>query len=682
MNPRIGVSIRGLGPVRQISTCLAVFALVSAVCFAYAKDVPRMKGVKFATPPTLDGTIAEGEWGSVAFARGFTNPFTGAAPQEDTEVWLGYSDEAIYVAFVAHESEPAKIVAQSIQPGTVPPIQIGGMGGGSITEDVIEFSIDPFNTRQGGMSLFRANARGTTSETIAGGRSSKREFRGQWEARATVGEDCWTVEMRIPWAILNLPIGSKLDMDINFARAHAREQVASYWADTTLRRLPERLGLWTSIDPPKQKASDRLNLMAYVAPEYDEDGSAEFSLRSGGDVRYAFTSQLTGLASVNPDFKNIEQQVTSISFTRSSRFESDNRPFFSEGSGFFGRDGGGMSDQLFYSRAITDFDEAAKFYGVLDKNTTVGALATHEDGDRTDGVFNLSRTLGPRSSVSMFMSRSNGTGLTNSVYGLNGRWGKGNYRLSGQYSVAEDAENPESAGLLSLNYSVPRFNLSLSNSWVEPSYRPELGFVQYQDRRGYSVFAFHNAQYQTGSVRSLSGYVYGENFETFDDHNQSKAAGVGVNWTTRDDIKCDLGGNTERFFDEEENTASAGVEFNASNRQRTFGATYVHGSRARELTEYLESFWNYRLENGIDLGLRHSFLNFQGRDEQSIFTVAWEKDAKQSFAGRIVRTNDDFNYYLSYSSSGFTGLDWFLIIGDPNATQFRNRISLKFVWAK
>lgn len=660
---------------------LFAVSVLAAVCLADVKSVPRLDGAQLAQNPVIDGVLNEGEWAQASTSRGFINPYTGAPPSEDTEVWIGYTQEAIFVAFKAHESDTSKIVAYNIQPGTVQGPRAGGMGGGSISEDVLEFSIDPFNSRQGSMSEFRVNALGTTSENIAGGRSSKREFRGEWGAKAMVGKGYWTAEMRIPWNVLNLPSGNGLDMDINFARGHARTQITSYWADLTLRRLPERLGVWQAITPPKSKARDKMDVLAYVAPEYDEDADSEYSVRAGGDVRYAFNSQLSGLMSVNPDFKNIEQQVTSISFTRSTRFESDNRPFFSEGSGFFGRGGGGMSDQLFYSRAISDFDEGAKFYGMLDKNTSVGALTTYEDGDRTDAVMNVSRTLGARSSVSMFASRSTATGLNNSVYAMNGRWGSGNYRLSGEYNVAEDAGNPETAGMFNLNYSVPKFTIGLTHQWVEPNYRPELGFVQFQDLRGYSLFAFHNAQYQTGPVRSLNAFAWGDNFETFDDHNHIRGGGTSVGWTTRQDVRYELGARHERYLDEEESTVDIGLTLNASNRNRGAGFNYTYGSRDRILSEYFTAFWKHRLENGLDLGLSHSFLNYDGRTEQTVFTAAWELDKKQSIAARAVRRDDDYNYYFSYSSSGFTGMDWYLIVGDPNASSWRNRASLKFVWA-
>lgn len=667
--------------MRKFLALFFVFVVTISLCKA-ANDVPRMKGFKFLTAPNVDGQMSEGEWGAASYAKGFLDPFTGQAPAEDTEVWLGYTDEAIFVAFRAYDSDISKIVARSIQPGTVPGTRRGGGGGSSITEDVLEFSIDTFNSRQGSMSDFRVNALGTTSENIAGGRASKREFRGEWTAAAKIVNDGWIVEMRIPWAILNLPNGSLLSMDINFSRANARTQITSSWANTTLRRLPEYLGVWSEINPPKQKSSDKLHLMAYVAPEYDEDAANEFDLRMGVDARYAFNSQLSGLVSINPDFKNIEQEVSSISFTRSSRFEFDNRPFFTEGANFFGRNSGGMGDQLFYSRAITDFDEGAKFYGMLDKKSSIGALVTREDGRRTDGVMNYSQVVGPRSTLGFFASQSSSDVLENKVYGANARMGTGNFNLGGQYNVADDSGNADTAGNFNVGYNIPRFSSSINYSWVEPDYRPELGFIEFQDKRGMSFFMFHNAQYQSGNVRSLNAFLFAGNYETYDNHNQDRGLDFEVNLTTRSDISYRLGGATWRYLNEEENTVTLGADFNVSNRFNTFGFNFNHGSRDRELTEYLDARGNYRLQNGIDLGLSHSFLNFQGRTEQSIFTVGWEVDKKQSLAGRVVRSDDEYNYYVSYSSSGFTGLDWFLIIGDPNATAYRNRASLKFVWAR
>ena len=187
---------------------VAASVMLTATTFADDKDVPRMQGVRTVRPPTIDGVLSDGEWDGLAHAVGFVDPYTGKAPPDDTEIWLAYDDQAIFVAFRAHDSQPDKIVAREIQPGSVSGVggRGGGFGGGStVREDVLQFEIGPFNTRQGGMNDFRVNPLGTTSENIAGGRSSKREFRGEWQAVATITEDGWVAEMRIPWAIMNLP---------------------------------------------------------------------------------------------------------------------------------------------------------------------------------------------------------------------------------------------------------------------------------------------------------------------------------------------------------------------------------------------------------------------------------------------------------------------------------------------
>lgn len=645
-----------------------------------------MQGVRIVRPPTIDGVLSEGEWDAVAHAVGFIDPYTGKAPPDDTEVWLAYDDHAIYVAFFAHDSQPDKIIAREIQPGSVS--GVGGRGGfgrgGTVSDDVLEFELGPFNTRQGGLNEFRVNALGTTSENIAGGRSSKREFRGEWQAAAQIVEGGWVAEMRIPWSIMNLPTGEGIDMDLNFSRGHARTQISSQWANLTIRRLSDLVGVWEAVTPPAQSNASRLTLLGYVAPEYDEDAKDELALRGGFDVRYELTSQLTSLVSVNPDFRNVEQEVTGISFTRTERFQRDNRPFFTEGSRFFGGGGrgGGFSDSLFFSRRIEDFDQGMKFYGNLDAKNSVGFLVTREDGRRVDSVFNFRHLLGNRSSFSFFATATDDVGVENYVYSTSARIAQGNYNFDGSYSVADSNNVSNDSGSLRTSYNVPRFSMSLSYSWVEPAFDPALGFIRFTDRRGFNFFTNYNNEYRTGPLRSFSTFISGSNYETFGNHNQQKSVSVSANATLRSDIRLSIRGETERFLNEEEKTVSLGADFNVSNRFRRFGFDYTVGERANERTEFLRASAGYRLPGNIDVGLSHSFLDFQGRTEQTIFTLGWEIDEKQSLTGRFVERDGNSNFFVSYSSSGFTGLDWFLIIGDPNATQWRNRASLKFVWAR
>ena len=62
-------------------------------------------------------------------------------------------------------------------------------------------------------------------------------------------------------------------------------------------------------------------------------GDVKDTLVTGGiDMRYQPRRDLTGLIALNPDFSQVEQAVTDISFSYSQKTVDDNRPFFVEGT--------------------------------------------------------------------------------------------------------------------------------------------------------------------------------------------------------------------------------------------------------------------------------------------------------------------------------------------------------------
>ena len=68
----------------------------------------------------------------------------------------------------------------------------------------------------------------------------------------------------------------------------------------------------------------------------DEDGEVNDRADAGFDARYEPRPNLTGLISVNPDFSQIENAVTDIDFSYNEKRLGDYRPFFQEGSRYFG----------------------------------------------------------------------------------------------------------------------------------------------------------------------------------------------------------------------------------------------------------------------------------------------------------------------------------------------------------
>ena len=83
---------------------------------------------------------------------------------------------------------------------------------------------------------------------------------------------------------------------------------------------------------------------------------------------------------------------------------------------------------------------------------------------------------------------------------------------------------------------------------------------------------------------------------------------------------------------------------------------------------------------GFDLGLDYSALSFDDSTTRTIVTLGWEIDEKQSLSARFIQRDEDSNFSLAYSSSGFSGAEWFVIVGDPNSREWRNRVAVKLVW--
>jgi len=215
-----------------------------------------------AVPPKLDGDIGVDEWKDATKLGGFVDVFTNKAPEDLTDVYIGYDADAIYIAFYAHDTKPESIVGREVTPGA----SFNG-------EDTVTFRINPFGNRTGdGQSRFRVNVLNTESEEISGGRSAKREWRGEWQSATKRQPDGWTAEMRIPWKVLNYPASKSLSMDIQFERYQARTKVGSMWANTGIQTKAELFGYWTSVQPPARRTP--IQYLAYAAPEYErtDDG--------------------------------------------------------------------------------------------------------------------------------------------------------------------------------------------------------------------------------------------------------------------------------------------------------------------------------------------------------------------------------------------------------------------------
>lgn len=648
---------------------LLVTALLSGS--ALAQTVPTHPSVTPQTPPTLDGVVTPGEWPAEARIRPFTNIFNSSPVPESerTEAYLMSDGEAIYLAYVCFDSQPNTITTRERQNNT-----------NLSSEDYVGFVFDPYASSQfSNQSEFIVNPLGTRTERIAGGRTSKVEWRGEWSAATSRGDYGYTVEIRIPWAIFDLPEPRPLSPQINLFRSQPRTRIQGVFADITLAGRGELLGRWQNVNAPQPKVRPWQGLV-YISPDWDTELENDFEFRSGFDLRYRQPGGLTWLLGVNPDFRNIEQEVLDLSFSRSERFLDDARPFFVEGGDYFNLLSGFGIGQPFYSRRIDDFDYGVKAFGNFG-STRLGVLAAREDDQRTDAVINVRQILDPRSRIGAFATLREAPGQREQAFGSTGNFGRGNYSVVYDLVSLERSGQPSgSAGALGLEYSVPEFFATLKRAYSTNCYRPGLGFIGFPGSDEVYLYSEFNRTFTGGDWKRQGISVYAE-------ASRRNGASLGRFYNAEytivnsADTEFEIDYDTGTFLRAPINNVSGEITWNTSDRTRRISLSYQTGIVDGEYANRWEASVSRRLARGLDLTLSYDRFNRGTLEELYIGTIGWELDPFRSLTGRLVSRDGELNTFLAFRQAGGRGLEYFLIFGDPNADRSRSRIAFKLVSA-
>lgn len=648
--------------------CFWMGAMLIVASTAAGQTAKSAKGVRLERSPVIDGILSEGEWPEAARLEGFVDPLTGRPGPEETIGYLGYDAQAIYVAFRCRDSRPEGMRARET-----------GYGAGMDDDDHVVFLIHPYGLRSwDGMNTFKVNLINTQADRLAGGRASKREWRGFWQSATTKDGEGWSAEMRIPWEMLRYDAGNGKNLDINLARYHARTRVTTQWSNMGIQQRPEFMGMWIGVDLPPVRADRRPLTLAYLAPGIN---GGQARVRAGFDVRSPLTDESNALLSINPDFENIEGQVAGIEFTRTERILADTRPFFDEGDGFFKLTGEFGYGQMFYSNRIRQFDVGAKAFGKLDRITNFGILTTYQSGGQRASVGNVSFNPGPNGSGNLFFTHSSQPGRHNTVVGGGLTSRKGNWAWSGSASaVREPGSSTKTAGTVSMDYSVPNLSSTARYYYVDRDFNPALGYVGFTGRRGGYIYTEHERDFRKGPVRGFDMDLFLPRFWDYSGRlqNQGYEASMGV--STWSDIRVKVWHRRTEFYDERDAVDGLRLRFNNSNPFKRFGVSYQNGYEGGLPSSFTSLFGGYRFGK-VDLGISQSILERGGSSRLTVGTVSWEISPTRSLAARTVVRDGKSNSYLSFRNAGGRGLEYFVILGDPNADRWKDRLSVKLVWA-
>ena len=494
---------------------LVLIPLASAQELFTQEVTPTTMAYELISAPVIDGEVlSDNAWSVVTPTGGFSQvrPEEGQPSTQKTEVFLGYTEESLYIGVVAYDTNPDGITFTDARRD-------------SSLEDTDSFQviIDGLLDRQNGF-IFGTTPAGLEYDAQVVNEGASSGFRGSsgginvnwdttWEVSAAISDIGWSAEMEIPFSALRYSNEDVQTWGINFQRNIRRNNEITYWAPLdrqyNLNRVSEA-GYVEGIRAPSQQF---LQFTPYALSSSSRGGSiisgTENNEEYGFDVKYSVTPSLTLDVTYNTDFAQVEADDLQVNLDRFSLFFPEKRPFFLENSGQFAV-GNPREVELFFSRRIgvgaggaqLPIDGGLRLTGKVGENTNVGLIGMRTEGvtgiasENDFTVARVSQDLPNRSSIGFMYVERDGDGSVlnnkgddyNRTFALDGRWGIGDETLITGWAASTDTpglSGRDGAGGINANYVSPEWNISAGYSQVGENFNPEVGFLQ---RRGFRKY--------------------------------------------------------------------------------------------------------------------------------------------------------------------------------------------------
>lgn len=289
----------------------------------------------------IDGILNETSWAKAQKADQFVMnyPEFGKKPSFESEFYLTYTDEALYVAGKIYDDPDSISYVLS---------QRDNFG----NSDWVGVYIDCYGNNLNASSFYTTSS-GVELDALLEPQNEDFSWNAVWKSRVARTEFGWTVEMRIPYAALRFPNKDVQSWNINFVRQVRRKREMTYWNPVNPAIFGEitqsgKLEGLKNIKPPL-RLSFSPYVISYVENVYDasQDKQIWQNRTTGGmDLKLGLNDAFTLDMALIPDFG---QTISDNQILNLGPFEvqfNENRSFFKEGTDLFGIGG------VFYSRRV------------------------------------------------------------------------------------------------------------------------------------------------------------------------------------------------------------------------------------------------------------------------------------------------------------------------------------------
>jgi len=329
---------------------------------------------EFSHPPKIDGILENPLWEKAARIEAFTQyePQEGARPSEATQVFIGYDQENLYIAFRCFDSDPRAIRACLTQRDRV------------MRDDTVTVYLDTFNDKKMAF-VFQINPCGIQNDGVfvegsrrgrgrggGGGMMGFERFDRSWDAfflsQARIDQEGYTVEMAIPFKSLRFPRSGSQRWGIIIQRSIRRKNEELYWPPQSRQVNGFLIQAGQLEFPAPINTGNNIEVMPVLTGLRTDE--QKFSPQAGLNFKWGLSSDLTADFTFNPDYSQIEADMPQIDVNqRYALYYPEKRPFFIEGKDYFD-----TFLEVLYPRSIIDPVWGLKLSGKM-KGTALGFLS-------------------------------------------------------------------------------------------------------------------------------------------------------------------------------------------------------------------------------------------------------------------------------------------------------------------
>lgn len=626
-------------------------------------QAPVIKAVKLDKPPVIDGIVGDEEWKDAAAFEGMVDKGTGTPATLGAKFRIGYDAKFIYFSAKLDDPNPKKIIATEYRVNQ----PLDG-------NDTVSLQLDTFGTLQEA-NIFTMNASGGTSLQIAGGRAAKREWLGEIVCKGRITDTGWEVEARIPWAIMRLPGKGPHEVRINVERYCPGISRTFAWVYTQ-GSSAQNVGRWQNPEIP-EVGGKTIKFLPYTF--IGADRQIGLVSNSGVDIRTPVTDKIDFVGSVNPDFRNVEGAILNLGFSYFERLASESRPFFLEGKDYFSSS---MDAPVFTSQRIGRFDLGEKMYGKLDDNTDIAFLNTTSYGSQNATAFKIKHIFQTREYFEAEVVNDLEKGLDNETTFMQYQRPQGNWTFYGQHSITKDQQQGYGQRVnMGEFYNNNGVNADVEYVDVSPDYFPRLGFAPRTGYRGFSGNIEDFRPHPSGALINHDIGMFGNYQLASDGGWYNREIGYFAATTLRK-IPLAIGsnldydrfrGNDDLVFDYNLGYPSNDT-YNNIQWDHNFGRLQGMAYHAESVVISKRPFSKFQ----TNLQIRKLTLGDTVQN-QLVGSAQFDLGRDRYVNGRIVRQGRDTNVYFSFQRSGAKGLEYYFILGDPNAQKTRSSLVLKVV---